>query len=125
MVVSVFVSCIALGSLAVSALARIGRTVLVVVLWLLCAWFTALYLVIETGPYWCTCCARCSATATRFPVVLHRRVRGLSLAIGPAIALSGAVLPLLFHALRPRGRRPRRAGGSPLQPEYAGSLAAR
>jgi hypothetical protein len=101
MVVSVFVSCIALGSLAVSGPRRIGRAVLVGVLWLAWAWFAALYFAIETGPYWVHVLRSLFRDNDAiFPAYYTAAFAGLWLAIGPAVALSGAVLPLLFHALR-------------------------
>jgi spermidine synthase len=101
MVVSVFVSCIALGSLAVSALPRIGRAVLVAVLWLLCASFAGLYFALETAPYWAHVLRSLFRdTDAIFPAYYTAAFAGLWLVIGPAVALSGAVLPLLFHALR-------------------------
>jgi len=101
-----------------SALARIGRTVLVVVLVALVRVVHALYLVIETGPYWVHVLRSLFREQRRdLPVVLHRRVRGALARDRARDRALGAVLPL-FHVRR--SRRPRRAGGSPLQPEYAG-----
>src|SRR5215468_7575935 len=101
MVVAVFVLCIALGSFAVSALPRIGRGVLPGALWCLSLLFTGLYFWLETSPYW----------AHRVRVV-YRNIDAafypyyfavfgwILVSIGPAVLFSGAVLPLLFHALR-------------------------
>ncbi len=101
MVVSVFVSCIALGSFAVSALPRIGRGVLIAVLWLLWGSFAALYFALETGPYWTHVLRSLFRDVDAiFPVYYASAFALLWLALGPAVVLSGAVLPLLFHALR-------------------------
>jgi spermidine synthase len=101
MVVAVFVSCIALGSTAVAALPRIPRALVVAVLWLSWAGFAALYFALETGPYWVHVLRSLfrDQDAT-FPAYYTAAFLGLALVLGPAVALSGAVLPLLFHALR-------------------------
>jgi spermidine synthase len=101
MVVAVFVLCIALGSFAVSAFSRIGRFALPAVLWGLATLFTALYFGLETAPYWGHVLRVMfrdidfAFDAFYFDVFL-----GILVAIGPAVVFSGAVLPLLFHALR-------------------------
>ena len=121
MIVSVFVSCIALGSLAVAALPRIGRGR---------AGRGAVARRARgsrrstsrsrPGPTGCTCCARCFATRTRSSrpttprrsrvLLLADRARGGALGRGAAAALPRAA---------PRGRRARRAGRSPVQHEHA------
>jgi spermidine synthase len=101
MVVAVFVSCIALGSSAVAGLSRIPRGLLVAVLWLSWAWFAALYFALETGVYWVHVLRSLFRDQDAvFPAYYTAAFAGLALALGPAVALSGAVLPLLFHALR-------------------------
>ena len=101
MIVAVFVASIALGSAAVAALPRIGRAVLVAVLWLSFAAFAGLYFAFETGPYWVHALRSLFVSQdVLFPVFYSAAFVGLWLVIGPAVALSGAVLPLLFHALR-------------------------
>jgi spermidine synthase len=101
MVVAVFVLCIALGSLSVSALARIPRGLVVGTQWALVFSLFPLYLGMQDVPYW--------AHALR---VLFRGVDpafyayqllsfGAVLAVlAIPIGLSGALLPLLFHELR-------------------------
>jgi MFS family permease len=101
MVVAVFVLCIAFGSLAVSALPRIPGNLVVGSQWALVFLLFPLYLGMGDATYW--------AHALR---VLFRQVDpaffayylltfGLVLAVlAVPIGLSGALLPLLFHALR-------------------------
>jgi spermidine synthase len=101
MVVAVFVASIAFGSTAVAVLGAIPRALLVGALWLSWAWFAALYFALETGPYW----AHVLRSLFRdqevvFPAYYTAAFAGLALVLGPPVALSGAVLPLLFHALR-------------------------
>jgi spermidine synthase len=101
MVVAVFVLCIALGSGIVSVFTRIGRLALPATLWVLSLLMLGLYFALETSPYW----------AHRVRVVFRDLdasfypyyaavFTGILLVIGPAVVLSGAALPLLFHALR-------------------------
>jgi len=101
MVVAVFVLCIALGSLAVSAFRRIPRGFVVGSQWLLVLLLFPLYFVLADAPYW--------AHVIR---VIFRPVElafyGYQAAIFAAlllllvipIGLSGALLPLLFNELR-------------------------
>jgi spermidine synthase len=101
MVVAVFVLCIALGSAAVSAFPRIGRLALPAVLWCLGILLVGLYFVLETSPYW----AHLVRVMFRdYDAAFYPYYAAVFLAIlfaiGPAVALSGATLPLLFHALR-------------------------
>ncbi|MGH7337022.1 MAG: fused MFS/spermidine synthase, partial [Myxococcota bacterium] len=101
MVVAVFVLCIALGSFAVSALPSIGRAVLPAALWVLGLLFTALYFLLETSPYWAHLLRVVfrDASFAFYPYYFLVFIAILA-AIGPAVVFSGAVLPLLFHALR-------------------------
>ncbi len=101
MVVAVFVLCIALGSAGVSLLPRIGRWLLPATLWALAALFAGLYALLETGPYW----AHLLRTIFRddvagFGPFWALAFAGVLVAIGPAVILSGATLPLLFHSLK-------------------------
>jgi len=100
-IVAVFVACIALGSLAVSALDQIPRGLVVGSQWLLVLLLFPLYAVMQDAGYW--------AHVIRvlfYPVdaafyayhVLNFEAMFLVLAV--PIGLSGALLPLLFHALR-------------------------
>ena len=105
MVVAVFVLCIAIGSLAVSALRasalRAARGALGArALGSRC---TSRSRRRRTGRI---SCASCSATRLAFYPYYAAVFIAILLAIGPAVVLSGAVLPLLFHALR------REVGGS-------------
>ncbi len=100
-VVAAFVLAIAAGSLVVSALPRIGRTVLPATLWTLVLGFGLLYTRVDEAPYW----GHVLRTQFESSEVNFHRFYGAAflatlLSIGPVIALSGAVLPLLFDALR-------------------------
>jgi spermidine synthase len=101
MVVAVFVLCIALGSLGVSALPRIPRVLLAATLWALVATLALLYPQIPDAPYWA------HLLRLRFPlepaafVPYHLAAfAGVLLAIGAPVVLSGATLPLIFDQLR-------------------------
>ena len=101
MVVASFVLAIAIGSLAVSARARFGRAALPVTLWATALAFGFLYAHMDEAPYWG------HALRTLFashPEVFHFYYGAAFLAalcaIGPAAALSGAALPLIFDAVR-------------------------
>ena len=101
MVVAVFVLCIALGSFLVSALPRIGKALLPLNLWGLGLLFIVFYPWLEQAPFW----AHVLRTAFRdhdqvFYVYQTAIFFSLLLALGPAVVLSGATLPLLFHAIR-------------------------
>ena len=98
LVVALFVSCIALGSLLVSLLPRIPERWLVWNLALLLLWFAALHTFMDDTPI----------AAHRLRLVFGNgalsfygfwaAVLGLLLlVVGPGVLLSGATLPLLFH----------------------------
>jgi predicted membrane-bound spermidine synthase len=101
MVVAVFVLCIAIGSLAVGSLERVPSVLLPVVTWLLFAYFLLLYPLLEDAPYYAHVVrsffrdVREGFVPFQFAVLLT-----LLFTIGPAVALSGATLPLLFDRLR-------------------------
>ncbi|RIL06949.1 MAG: hypothetical protein DCC71_04740 [Proteobacteria bacterium] len=101
LVVSVFVLCIALGSFGVSALSRIRGGLLVANAWLLALAFGALYFGVQDAGYW-THALRSLFRDDPHGLWLFRLAvfGGLLVAIGPAVVLSGATLPLLFHHLR-------------------------
>jgi spermidine synthase len=100
-VVAVFVLCIALGSFAVSALRRIPIGTAVVTQWILVLLLVALYLQVSSAPYWAHVVRTWFGTQPneflRYQLALAALIL-LVLAI--PIGLSGALLPLLFHALR-------------------------
>ena len=103
MVVAVFVLCIALGSFAVSALPRIPPVLLPAALWSLLILLAVLYRGADDLPYWdyeLRALFR-DQDAGFYPYFLAAFV-GLLLLIVVPVALSGAVLPLMFHALRDR-----------------------
>jgi predicted membrane-bound spermidine synthase len=100
-IVAVFVACIALGSLAVSVIGNIPRGLVVGSQWLLVLLLFPLYLVMEDAAYW--------AHVIRvlfFPIdqAFHAyhllNFQAVFLVLFVPIGLSGALLPLLFHALR-------------------------
>ncbi len=101
MVVAVFVLCIALGSLAVSTLSRIPRFVLVLNLWLLLAALALLYFPLEDGAYWAMT-LRSHLRSQEEIFYLYHFLIFLSVlgVLAPAVILSGATLPLIFHHLR-------------------------
>ncbi len=103
MIAALFVLCIALGSFTVAALPRIPRALIVASQWALVALVAALYFAVPRAPY--------------AAHVVRAMFRDVPQAFGPyyaatflcmlavlaiPIALSGALLPLLFHHLRDR-----------------------
>jgi spermidine synthase len=103
MVVAVFVLCIALGSFAVSALPRIGQALLPASLWGLLVLLAVLYRLADSAPY------AAYVLRSQFPPLdgsfypyYLSAFGALLLVTGLPVALSGCVLPLLFHALRDR-----------------------
>ncbi len=100
-VVAVFVLCIAIGSLAVSLLPRIGGAILLVDLAALVALLLALYPWLDEAPYWAHVLrGRFGSSEADFLRFHLAGFLGLLAAIGPAVVLSGAALPLLFHHAR-------------------------
>ncbi|UCE84566.1 MAG: fused MFS/spermidine synthase [Deltaproteobacteria bacterium] len=101
MVVAVFVLCIALGSLAVSALRRIPPIVLVASQWTLVLLLYLLYPHLPDATYWAHV-LRTQFTqqdAAFYPY--YGSAFGLVLLVlGLPVAIAGATLPLLFHQLR-------------------------
>jgi predicted membrane-bound spermidine synthase len=98
LVVALFVSCIALGSAAVSRLPRIPERLLASCLGLLLGWFVLLHALLDLAPF--------LGHALRLPLgrgalSFYAYQAGafavLLLAVGPGVVLSGATLPLLFH----------------------------
>ncbi len=101
MVVAVFVLCIAIGSLGVSALPRIPRGLVVVTQWLLVALLFLLYLALADVTYW----AHVIRVLFRSVDAAFYAYQGLVFlallaALLVPIGLSGALLPLLFDQLR-------------------------
>jgi len=101
MVVAVFVLCIALGSFAVSALPRIHRALLPVLLWALLLLLGALYELADTLPYWAHALRNLyrNQSVSFYPYQIQVFF-GMLLCLALPVAISGAVLPLMFHALR-------------------------
>jgi predicted membrane-bound spermidine synthase len=101
MVVAVFVLCIALGSLAVSALRRIPPLLIVGSQWLLVALLGLLYFQIENTPYYAHVIRILFANLAAGFYPYHFLVfLGLLAVLLVPIGLSGALLPLVFHHLR-------------------------
>jgi len=101
MVVAVFVLAIALGSLCVSALARIPRGVVLASQWGLVLLLFALYGPLGDAPYWAHVVRVLFREIDQAFYAYHGVLIGLLLAVLLLpIGLSGALLPLLFHQLR-------------------------
>jgi hypothetical protein len=101
MVVAVFVLCIALGSLAVSALTRIPRGLVVGSQWALVFLLFPLYFVMADVTYWAHMIRVLFRQVDPAFYLYHLNIFGALLALlAVPIGLSGALLPLLFHALR-------------------------
>lgn len=100
-VVAVFVLCIAIGSLAVGTLSRVPARLLPVCAWSLFALLALLYLPLQDAPYYAhrVRIAFRDDPAAFLPYHFAVLVT-LLVAIGPAVALSGAMLPLCFDRLR-------------------------
>jgi spermidine synthase len=101
MVVAVFVLCIALGSLVVSALPRIRPGYLVASQWLLFTLLYLLYAELQNAGYWAHALRALfrDVDAAFYPYYLSAFACGLAVLALP-VGLSGAALPLLFHLLR-------------------------
>ena len=101
MVVAAFVLSIAIGSLAVSSLPRVGRAVLPAALWSTVLAFGYLYLRMDEAPYWGHLLRTYFTSHPETFYVYYAAAFVATLcAIGPAAALSGAALPLIFDAVR-------------------------
>src|SRR5262245_30256656 len=101
MVVAVFVFCIALGSLAVSALPRIPRGLLVDAQWVLIVLLVLLYFGVSDAPYYALALRTLfqNVDAAFHPYYFSIFLALLTVLVLP-IGLAGAILPLLFHELR-------------------------
>jgi predicted membrane-bound spermidine synthase len=101
MVVAVFVFCIALGSLAVSALPRVPRGLLVGSQCLLLLLLVLLHLGVPDAPFWAHVLRTLFRdTDAAFPVYYLVVFLALLAVLLVPIGLSGALLPLLFDRLR-------------------------
>jgi spermidine synthase len=101
MVVAVFVLCIALGSLSVSAFTHIPRALIVGSQWTLFFLLYPLYFVIADAPYWAHV-IRAIFRPVDFAFFGYQAAvfAALLALLAIPIGLSGALLPLLFHELR-------------------------
>jgi spermidine synthase len=101
MVVATFVLCIALGSFAVSLLPRIPPALVALSQWVLVAYLIVLYGVVEDAPYYAHAIrALFTSEAPSFYPYHFAIFLGLLAVVLVPLALSGALLPLLFHHLR-------------------------
>jgi predicted membrane-bound spermidine synthase len=101
MVVAVFVLCIAIGSLSVSALPRIRAGLALGCAWLLVAVLFPLYLVLGDVTYWAHVIRVLFSLADpAFYAYQLATFLVLLAVLAVPIGLSGALLPLLFHELR-------------------------
>jgi predicted membrane-bound spermidine synthase len=101
MVVAVFVLCIALGSLAVSVLPRIPRGLVVGSQWALLVLLFPLYFVMADATYWAHAIRVLFREVDPAFYAYNLAVFGTLLALlAVPIGFSGALLPLLFDALR-------------------------
>ena len=101
MIVALFVLSIAFGSFAVSALRRVPPWLLRLDLLALFGWLWGLYLVLDLWPFAAHLLrVQFSSVNTAFYFYQATAFLLTLAAIGPAIVLSGATLPLLFHELR-------------------------
>jgi predicted membrane-bound spermidine synthase len=101
MVVAAFVLCIAIGSLAVSALPRVPRGLFVDTQWVLLVLLVLLYLGVPDAPYFALVLRTLfqQVDAAFYPYYFFVFLALLAVLAVP-IGLSGALLPLLFHDLR-------------------------
>jgi predicted membrane-bound spermidine synthase len=103
LVVALFVSCIALGSLLVSLLPRIGERWLVWNLGLLLLWFAGLHALMDGAPIAAHGLRLAFGNgALSFYGFWAAVLALLLLVVGPGILLLGATLPLLFHHAKER-----------------------
>ncbi|NIR46616.1 MAG: hypothetical protein GWN83_21895, partial [Gemmatimonadetes bacterium] len=101
MVVAVFVLCIALGALAVSAIRRIRGRVLVANLWALLVLLAALYVLLDGAPYGAHVLRSFFRDqAGSFYAYQMAVFLSLLVILAPPVVLSGATLPLMFNVLR-------------------------
>jgi len=101
MVVAVFVLCIALGSLAVSAAPRVPEWALPVSVWLLAICFLALYPEVDDATYWAHVLRTHFSVSSADFYPFHLAAFAFLFAVlALPVGLSGATLPLLFHHLR-------------------------
>jgi spermidine synthase len=101
MVVAVFVLCIALGSFGVAALPRVPRWLLTADLWALVLLLGALHLGLDATPHRAHVLRSLFASQPEGFLPFYGAAFVAALVVlAPAILLSGAALPLLFHALR-------------------------
>jgi spermidine synthase len=122
MVVAIFVLCIALGSFAVAALPRIRASWLPISQWALVAILVILYPQIENAGFWAYVLRSNIGLETPvFPFYSQIFAWILAILLIP-LALSGALLPLLFHHLREHANDLGRVAGRLYAWNTAGSL---
>jgi len=122
MVVAIFVLCIALGSFAVAALPRIRPSWLAISQWVLVAILLTLYPQMENTGFWAHVLrSKIGLQAPMLPLYSAIFACVLAIAVIP-LALSGALLPLLFHHLREQADDLGRVAGRLYAWNTAGSL---
>ncbi len=122
-IVAVFVACIALGSLTVSAIGNIPRGLVVGSQWLLILLLFPLYLVMEDAGYWAHVIRVLFQPVDEAFYAFHLlNVEAVFLVLCVPIGLSGALLPLLFHELRREVRELGSVAGSLYAWNTLGSL---
>jgi spermidine synthase len=122
MVVAIFVLCIAIGSFAVALLPRIRPSWLAISQWVLVAILLILYPQIEDVGYWALVLhSDVGLQAPVFPFYSAVFAWVFAIALIP-LALSGALLPLLFHHLREHAEDLGRVAGRLYAWNTAGSL---
>jgi predicted membrane-bound spermidine synthase len=122
MVVAIFVLCIALGSFAVAALPRIRPSWLAISQWALVVILLILYPHIENTGFWAHVLrSKIGLQTPMFPFYSAIFACVLAIVVVP-LALSGALLPLLFHHLRDRADDLGRVAGRLYAWNTAGSL---
>lgn len=122
-VVATFVSCIAAGSFAVSALPRIPASLLPATQWGLVACLILIYAALSDAPYWAHVVRSVfrDDPAAFYPFWLTVLVLLIGVLLVP-LALSGALLPLLFDRLRREAGTLGRVAGQVYSWNTVGSL---
>ncbi len=124
MIVAVFIAAIAAGSLGVARARRISAGALTAALSASAILLMLLYALLDDGPYATHLLRIAFASSPPAFWVYHAALLvALLLLVGLPAALIGAVLPLLFHALRPGARDAGRTSGRLLAWNALGCLA--
>jgi spermidine synthase len=123
MVVAMFVLGIALGSLTISRLRRIPRSALPLSQWSLVACLLVLEPWVQDAPYWAHRLRLGFGVSDADFLPFHAAVFAATFAVlALPLALSGAMLPLLFHTLREQAESLGRVAGALYAWNTLGSL---